>query len=77
MNDETGLSKIERLVQLLLVKYVYRYFYLSKILPAFIRTKIFVDVIVDMYMFFSDFLLILFSKLLPILSIRPSVHTGA
>ena len=76
MNDETGLSKIERLVQLLLVKYVYRYVYLSKILPAFIRTKIFVDVIIDIHVF-GDFLLILFSKLLPILLIRPSVHTGA
>jgi len=55
MNDETGFSKVERLVQLLLVKYVYRYVYLSKILPAFIRTKIFVDIVIDMYMFLVTF----------------------
>jgi hypothetical protein len=49
------LAKIERLVQLVLVKYVYRYVYLSKILPAFIRTNIFVDDIIDMYMFLVTF----------------------
>jgi hypothetical protein len=55
MNDETGLSKNRTVSAIATSKACMSLCLLSKILPNFIRIKIFVDIIIDTYMFLVTF----------------------